>query len=431
MSIFRLPPSPHIGGRQPLEGRERVPDEVVVAATADNPPGVEVPRIVVVPDEPLPTLPSKIAAIVTVNPVAVEFLPQRKLIDWIAFASPDPLPTLRAKLNPSLLHVHADTPPFSSRRYFDWRAFLAPDLLPTLSGKVAAVLAPAAAAATVDNPPGKGQPRIVTIDDPHPQQRRNFVVQEGAAAPAQADNPPFGLRRPKVWTWGPTVAYPIAQGDLVPLDEDDPPFSSRHHYDWRAWIPPPPLPTLRAKLNPSLLHVDVVVVANDPPFNSRKYWDEAHWFYLVPYKLVVGRAATEGVTEEEPPAPAPAPDEYKPLYGEGYIEAKFRRQNKFIYDRPYLADFAEALRKAVQRGDDERAQELAHEIAKKAVEVAAAEEALSAPLSRLLETAGKLELLESVTSRTKLQLARTLVLRAKIVDRMREEEEDEDILLMS
>jgi hypothetical protein len=104
-----------------------------------------------------------------------------------------------------------------------------------------------------------------------------------------------------------------------------------------------------------------------------------------------------------------------------------RRRRQFEYERAYLAEYAEALRRAVARRDEQRAAELAEEI----VEIAHDEPALVMPQAQLVvETASKLQQLEALDRKMQVELAQLLVLRARAVDQALEED-DAEVFLVS
>ena len=208
MAIYRPPPSPHIGGHQPLAPRELPP--IVLAAPGD--PSFAGSRRGVV-------------QIVTAR---------------IAWISPPPRPWFGWKLNPALEAVPTHDPPFGQRRWLStvlhrWEPG-PPSLYPV--GK----RVPRDA---VDNPPFGRRDWLSSVlrawiaGPPQPQVGWTLILSEAV------DNPPFGRRD---WLSGTLSAWqPSWQPPQLrvgpPLVEVGPPPDARR---WlfavlAAWqVPPPP-----------------------------------------------------------------------------------------------------------------------------------------------------------------------------------------------
>lgn len=123
-------------------------------------------------------------------------------------------------------------------------------------------------AATADNPPFRGIPAVVVVEDP-PLPQRGVQIAPLLGAVVQGDIP-FN----RVWlntvidAWNVTGA--LLQNHLLSpgipgQSVDDPPFSSRHVLDWLAYQPPDSLSTLTKKSTPPSV--------DNPPFSSRRLPD--------------------------------------------------------------------------------------------------------------------------------------------------------------
>lgn len=98
----------------------------------------------------------------------------------------------------------------------------------------------------------------------------------------------------------------------------------------------------------------------------------------------------------------------------------------FLYDRPYLAEYAEALRKAVAVKKLEKAEEIAEKI----VEVALGQPTAPLQFQGVIDIASRLRDLDRLEQRVRLSLARSLVIRAKAADLALRDEEDVEMLLL-
>jgi len=107
-----------------------------------------------------------------------------------------------------------------------------------------------------------------------------------------------------------------------------------------------------------------------------------------------------------------------PYYGHGH---------KFEYDRPHLSEYAEALRRAVQKNELKKAKELAEEI----IEIAdAIPPQYQAPQMRgLVDVASRLRHVDQLDTRTVLALVRTMIVRARAIERALDDEDAEILLL--
>src|SRR6185369_5515941 len=180
MGIFYNPPPPFTGGRQPLEAKKLIAAVLTVAAAAaDVPPGNATPKIVTIEDAQLP---------------------QRG-----------------ARFSPALFEAQASGDTVTHSRFgvsIVSRWWVPPDPLPTLGGK----LNPSITAVAVDQAPGVGTAKIVSVDDfVLPQVNRKLP--QGVVV--TADNPPFGLRRFHTWSWGAAAVTEISGGGLI--ESVDPP----------------------------------------------------------------------------------------------------------------------------------------------------------------------------------------------------------------
>jgi hypothetical protein len=298
------------------------------APDPDQAPALGSPRFVEAPDDPLPTLRRKSDPTIfeAPPPPTVDAPPgvgapifvaipdwvheanyRRRMLPQAGAAAPvDDPPFRRLRFHtwthdaPTItdisgggLIVDADRPIY--RRYLDLTAFIPPPPMPTLRTKIAAAIYQAPA--QVDNPPGKRHRIIVddwwnetpplqaavrkltppSVDNP-PRLRRQPItnaVDQGAVPTlprkiaatlttpiAQVDNPPFGRKRVfHTWTYDGGTTVDVSGGGLI-VDADRAPY--RRYLDFTHWLPTPPAPTLRSKLNPAILD-NTVAVVDQPP----------------------------------------------------------------------------------------------------------------------------------------------------------------------
>src|SRR5262245_23426496 len=103
-----------------------------------------------------------------------------------------------------------------------------------------------------------------------------------------------------------------------------------------------------------------------------------------------------------------------------------KRKREFEYDRPYLSEWAELLRKHVQNRKIEKAEEVAERI------VEAIEPSQAPQLVPLIDVAVRLQDISHLEQKIRLNLARTLVLKAKAAERaLQIDDEEAELLLMS
>ena len=105
-----------------------------------------------------------------------------------------------------------------------------------------------------------------------------------------------------------------------------------------------------------------------------------------------------------------------PYYGRG-----------FEYDRAYLSEYAEALRRAVQKNEPKKAKKLAKEI----IEIAEAvpPQYQTPQMQGLAAVASRLRHLDQLDTRTVLALVRTMIVRARAIERALDDEDAEILLL--
>lgn len=102
------------------------------------------------------------------------------------------------------------------------------------------------------------------------------------------------------------------------------------------------------------------------------------------------------------------------------------RGGKWEYDRPYLSEYAEALRLAFQKKDPERVEELAEKIVELALGVP-----VEAPrVQQIIDVSDRLRHAQQLEMQAIRALVRTLVIRARAFDRFLQDEEDAEMLLL-
>jgi hypothetical protein len=224
-SSRRLPHWPQWVFPDPLPTLSGKLNPTVLAVPVNEPSSFNVPKLVIQPPGPLPTLPPKVAAILA-TPAQVDNPPPyvRHAEILAAWIPPDPWPT---QPRPFVIQgVPVDNPPFSARRVPDWLHWQPLPPLPTLAGK----LPPSILAVPVDNPPFQHIGRW----------------------------PQFPSL---VLSWQPPDPPPVQRGPLNPsflaVPVNNPPFTSAGRTPTfmsisAAWtIPPPPQPQQTTFINPN------------------------------------------------------------------------------------------------------------------------------------------------------------------------------------
>lgn len=190
MAIYRPPPSPFVGGHQPLAPADLPP--AVTAVAVDDPPFVGSARRL----QPLTTL-------------------------RYAWVPPPPPPQVAWKLSPSLEAVAEDQPPFGQRAWLS--RVLSTWQLPFLRLSPAGKLVPQEIVA-VDNPPS--DPRrwwsvvLQAWQPPPPAPQVAWKLSSGLLD-VPVDVPPFGLRSwmvgvLQVWQPGPPRTQMLFRGAPPP-----------------------------------------------------------------------------------------------------------------------------------------------------------------------------------------------------------------------
>ena len=123
---------------------------------------------------------------------------------------------------------------------------------------------------------------------------------------------------------------------------------------------------------------------------------------------------------EAPPTPSIVPEATAGGHGGK------KRKKEFEYDRPYLSEWAELLRNHVQNRKIKQAEEVAEQI------VEAIEPSQAPQLVPLIDVAVRLQDISHLEQKIRLNLARTLVLKAKAAERaLQIDDEEAELLLMS
>jgi hypothetical protein len=253
VAIYRLPPSPFVGGRQPLAPKDFNPAVGEIPPVVDDPPpnrrfGVLAAIFIAWTPIDAPIQPQKF-----VPTTVAEHVPQGRhpesinqaLASWYApYKVPFRPKQIAAEEAPDVPTVD-DAPVSASRLYI---------ILSNWEEKLSFIqikpFVPIVEEAVDTGEPWLRPQLYITIEPYYPTFRRNLQIVEGAAP--VVDNPPFGQR---IWlktildAWTPPpfdFIKPIQiPHEFIPAPVDDPPFGRR--VLWLntvldAWIPPPPEP---------------------------------------------------------------------------------------------------------------------------------------------------------------------------------------------
>lgn len=281
MAIYRLPPSPFVGGRQPLAHRDFNPAVGEIPPVVDNPPPrkLGVLAAIFIAWQPLPVVqqPQRFVP----EEVRVPFTRHSEIFNnWLT----EPAYRQPRIFVPFVEEVAAEQIAFT-RHLEVLNNWIYEQLNPQLPKKLVPI---EAAPPVVDAPPPKSnqlptilnnweerlsfiqirpfvpiteaavdtgtpwlRPQLyITLEPYYPTFRRNLQIVEGAAP--VVDNPPFGQR---IWlktvldawiappfNFVKPIQIPI---EFIPAPVDDPPFGRRvlwFNTVLDAWIPPPPPP---------------------------------------------------------------------------------------------------------------------------------------------------------------------------------------------
>lgn len=293
MAIYRQPPSPFVGGRQPLDSRDLNPS--AEAVEVNDPVPNRSPAILIAiliawqPGPPLPQrqilLPQEFVAVeekvpfkrhpLGIYPDYFQFISSEKQIfeeEKVPFIRQninyviEYHPQLPKRLPVDVIAVPEDNPPFTSRTnlptIINWWIPPTYVIQPKLG-----VITEVAAEEKVSF---KQYQPIQYPEGYLPQLPRKLPV-DVTAVPE--NDPPFTSRTnlPAILiAWEPGPPRPFfgnkATPSLISVQPDNPPFTSRTVLPiLQSWIPGPPYPWLGYKINPSLS----AVPEDNPPFTSR------------------------------------------------------------------------------------------------------------------------------------------------------------------
>lgn len=301
MGIFRHPPPPFIGGRQPLAPAELPPSLSAVAE--DAPPfahrlrtvatlaaivGMWQPSLLGLPQSTRPSVVPSLVAVAAADdpPFSARTTRPTILRSW---EPAPPQPQTAWKLSPSLLAVPVDDPPFSARTSLPGilRSWEPGSPQPQVAWKLSASLLDS----PVDDPPILGSSRVslLATTNAHwqpgpPRPWFGWAVHPSIAAVAEHD-PPFGQRTTRaLQAWHGPIVVPerVRQiaATLVDAVVNDPPFGARRPtltVILDAWRPPPPHPWFGWQVHPS---IQAVAEDNPPPSQRRTMTIHASWYIL-------------------------------------------------------------------------------------------------------------------------------------------------------
>jgi len=269
MAIYRPPPSPFIGGWQPLAPRQLPPSELDVAVhdppltgSARSPVQLAIILQAWRPPPPQPWYPRYVPTELVEPPINARLWLSGILRTW---DPAPPLPTLPRKLPLDATAVVERDPPFGQR------AWLSAVLQAWQPGPPSALrvrmLVPVAEEEVLLN----ARPwlpiilRSWQIDPPRPW--LGWKVHPSLEAVAE-DDPPFSQRRdPSIWlAWQPLAVRPPDRRFTIHVVADDPPFAALTRV-WLSTI----LTTwqIPAPLRPRPIAAIHAVQVNDPPFGQR------------------------------------------------------------------------------------------------------------------------------------------------------------------
>jgi len=265
VAIYRQPPSPFIGGGQPLDPRPLPPD--TTAVPENDPPfssglrSAAVLAVIVGMWQPafagLPQLGNR--RVLVPEAVAAEVQPPARR-DWLttvlrAWEPAPPQPQVAWRVSPAELAVAENDPPFGQRTWLPGvlRAWEPGPPQPQVSPKTIQAVAE-------DNPPFSSRtvlPTVLRAWEPPPSQPQ--VARPLVPIEEAAEHVPFAPRASLLailanWQQEPVQlqARRLANAGLLAVPENDPPFGQR---SWlpgvlRAWEPGPPQPQTAWKLVP-------------------------------------------------------------------------------------------------------------------------------------------------------------------------------------
>ena len=274
MGIFRQPPHPFQGGRQPLEGRRLTPEGA--AASADSPASFQWVSVVIPREESVAYRPQRrfvpiVAAVEETFPFTGAGKLQSAYLSIVgAWQQPWVMPQAGKKLTQQRI-----TLPDNPGSFEPFLATLELEESPAYRPHTLKRLLAQEQAAQVDNPPMGLRPWLDSIlrqwEIDWPSQTVRHVIQETAE---QVDNPPLGL---KPWLdtilrqwridWPAQNVRHLIQEFVAQVD--DPPFSGRDLRSTilQAWQPAPPQP----QTGRLFVQEETPAPVNEPPYGLKPW----------------------------------------------------------------------------------------------------------------------------------------------------------------